>query len=97
VPEGYAPGAPHVLRRGDDLLILSTGMVVRECSLAAERLAQDHSLSVGVADVHTVKPSDASYVAELARGAGAVMTVEEHNVDGGLGSLVADALAAHRA
>jgi transketolase len=92
MPEGYRPGRPHVLRRGTDLLLLATGMMVREAALAAQRLEDERDLSVGVADVHTLKPFPVDEVVELASAAGAVLTVEEHNIEGGLGSLVADAL-----
>lgn len=47
-----------------------------------------------VLDVHTLKPFDSAAVAEHARGRHAVVVVEEHNVEGGLGTMVADALAA---
>src|SRR5579871_5867699 len=93
-PNGYVPGAPYMVRPGSDLILLSTGMMVRECLVAAEQLQEQKALSVGVADVHTLKPFPVEAIAGLARGAGAVLTVEEHNVEGGLGSLVADALLA---
>jgi transketolase len=93
-PEGYAPGRPYVARAGNDLLLVSTGMMVRECVLAAERLETELSRSVGVLDVHTLKPFPVDAIASFARDAETVLCVEEHNVEGGLGSIVADALLA---
>jgi transketolase len=92
LPTSYRPGPPHVVRHGRDLLLVSTGILVRECVLAAEQLAGS-GVEATVLDVHTIKPFDGPHVAELAAAYRAVVVVEEHNVLGGLGSIVTDAIA----
>jgi transketolase len=77
---------------GDDLTIVATGSMVHPSLEAAAALrAEGHS--VGVLDMHTVKPLDAAAVLRRAERSAALMTVEEHNVIGGLGGAVSEALA----
>lgn len=92
-PEGYGPGAPRVVRTGSDVLLVATGIMVGEAAAAAEALARD-GISATVLDVHTLKPFDAAAVAEHAARHPAVVVVEEHTVEGGLGTLVVEAVAA---
>ena len=84
---------PTVLRTGSDLLLVATGIMVQECLAAAERLAAD-GISASVVDVHTIKPFPSEHLAALAGRHTAVVTVEEHTVEGGLGTMVIEALAA---
>ncbi len=77
---------------GSDLTIVATGSTVHP-SLAAAKVLRDEGRSVGVIDMHTIKPFDAGAIAALSGTTGAVLTVEEHNVIGGLGSAVAEVLA----
>ncbi|GAA0522909.1 transketolase [Saccharopolyspora subtropica] len=77
---------------GEDLAIIATGSMVHPALAAAERLRAE-GVSVGVVDMHTIKPFDTDTVVDVARAARNVLTVEEHNVIGGLGSAVAEALA----
>lgn len=86
------PGPPSVVAEGTDLLLVATGILVQECRAAAERLAAA-GISCTVLDVHTLKPFPAEAVAEHARGHRAVLTVEEHNVEGGLGTMTVEAIA----
>jgi transketolase len=80
------------LAGGDDLAILATGcQMVAEAVAAAKRLAQE-GIGARVLNVHTVQPLDRAAVLAAA-GTGAVVTVEEHNVLGGLGGAVAELLA----
>lgn len=89
------PGPPRVLRRGADLLLVATGVQVRPSLDAADRLAAE-GIEATVLDVHTIKPFDADAVtAEVARHR-AVLTVEDHNVEGGLGTLIQEAAGAAR-
>lgn len=90
-----APGAPTELTAGDDVLLVGTGLTTGSAVGAAERLAAD-GVAVGVVDVHTLKPFDGAAMARLAAGYRAVVTVEEHTVEGGLGSIVVEALARRR-
>jgi transketolase len=91
-PAGFAFGRAISLRPGSDAAILACGLPVAAALEAAEMLAAGDGLSVGVIDVHTVKPLDAEAVLEAAA-TGAILTVEEHNVYGGLGGAVAEVLA----
>jgi transketolase len=78
--------------RGSDLTIFATGSMVHP-SLAAAEALRGRGHSVGVLDVHTVKPLDALAVLAAASSSRLLMTVEEHNVLGGLGGAVAEVLA----
>ncbi len=91
IPKDFAFGEAIRLRDGEDLTIIATGAEVRPALDAAEALAAD-GLSVRVLDMHTIKPLDAEAVREAAAETGAILTVEEHNVIGGLGSAVAEVL-----
>jgi len=78
------------LREGSQGLLLTCGMMVEQALAAADILARE-GRSVGVVDVPTIKPLDPE-IASLARGAGVVVTAENHSVIGGLGSAVAELL-----
>ncbi len=84
-----------VLREGSDLSIFVSGIQTRDCLDAAEDLA-DCGISCEVVNVHTIKPIDRETVTASARKTGAVLTVENHNVIGGLRSAVLEALALER-
>jgi transketolase len=76
---------------GDDLTIFATGSTVHPSLAAAKRL-RARGFSVAVLDVHTVKPLDTEAVLATARRSRALMSVEEHNVLGGLGGAIAEVL-----
>ena len=80
------------LRRGTDLTICVSGMLTADVLTAAETLAGE-GISCEVINVHTIKPVDAETVTASARKTGAVLTVENHNVIGGLHSAVLETLA----
>lgn len=77
--------------RGGDATVIATGSMVEPCLAAAEVLGQEGA-DVGVIDMHTVKPLDRDAVLEAAETAPLLLTVEEHNVLGGLGGAVAEVL-----
>lgn len=83
-------GKVRQVRAGDDAVIFATGAILGEALKAADTLA-DEAISVRVIDVHTIKPFDAVAVAAAADACGVVVTVEEHQVTGGLGGAVAEA------
>ena len=91
-PADFAFGRAITVRDGRDATILTTGLPLKAALEAADVLETEDGLSVRVIDVHTVKPIDVEAVLEAAT-TGAVLTVEEHNVIGGLGSAVAELLA----
>jgi len=80
------------LRDGDDATVIATGLGVRAALDAAAALA-DEGISVRVLDAVYLKPLDSEAVLRAARETGAVLTVEEHNPNGGLGGAVAEVLA----
>jgi transketolase len=91
VPTNFRIGKAAALRKGDDLTIITCGSEVRASLDAAELLAKQ-GIEARIIDMHTIKPLDAAAVRRAARETGAIMTVEEHNITGGLGSAVAEVL-----
>jgi transketolase len=85
-------GRAVVLREGSDLTIAASGAVVGHALAAADRLAAG-GVSAAVLNVHTLKPIDASALADWGARTGAILTVEDHGIVGGLGSAVAEAVA----
>ena len=83
------------LRDGADLSIFVSGMFTRDVVDVADELAAE-GISCDVINVHTIKPIDRESVIASARKTGTVLTVENHNVVGGLHSAVCEALALER-
>ena len=77
------------LRAGTDVTIVATGAVVHQ-SLEAARLLEADGVATGVIDMHTIKPLDTDLLDEVFETSGLVVTVEEHNIFGGLGSAIAE-------
>lgn len=92
VPADFAFGRASTLRQGRDLTVIATGSQVHASLAAADALSAE-GRSVRVVDMHTIKPLDVETVRAAAAETGAILTVEEHNVIGGLGSAVAEVLA----
>lgn len=86
-------GRARRLRKGRDVTLVACGIMVAEALLAADVLAAE-GIEAEVINVHTVKPLDTPTIIEAAHATGAVVTAEEHQMYGGLGSAVAEALAA---
>ena len=85
----YQIGKSNVLREGDDVAIIATGMMVREALDAAELLATHH-INCSVIDMHTIKPLDTNCLDEVFAKSKLVVSVEEHSVIGGLGGAIAE-------
>ena len=85
-------GRADVVREGSDIALITCGVEVAECMKAAELLAEQ-GVQALVLNAATIKPLDDAKVAEVARQCGRVMTVEEHQIIGGLGEAVASSLA----
>jgi transketolase len=85
-------GKAITLRDGKDVAIVSCGPLTHNALKAAEELAAD-GLDVMVVNSHTIKPLDEAAVLAAAEKCGAVVTVEEHQITGGLGGAVAEYLA----
>ena len=80
-------GKGSVLKDGSDVTVIATGMMVQCACEAAEALAAE-GVSVRVIDMHTIKPIDRELVLQAARETGCIVTSEEANIIGGLGSAV---------
>ena len=92
--EGYQfeLGKGSVLRDGADVTVIATGMMVQEAVKASDALKAE-GVSVRVIDMHTIKPLDEELVLKAAQETGVIVTSEEANVIGGLGSAVCEYLA----
>lgn len=88
----FEMGKGVTLRNGSHLTIIATGLMVWEAVLAAEELAKE-GISARVINIHTIKPLDRELVVKAAKETGKILTVEEHNVIGGLGSAVCSVVA----
>ena len=88
-------GKGHVLREGRDVTLIACGVEVARAVEAADLLARE-GVSARVVNMATIKPIDADLVAACAAETGAIVTAEDHNIFGGLGGAVAEALAQTR-
>lgn len=86
--DAFAFGKSRVIKKGNDLTFVATGETVHPALLAANRLQSNYNISTGVISMHTIKPLDT----EILSGCKAVITVEEHSVNGGLGEACASYL-----
>ncbi len=84
-------GKGQVLYSGDDVTIFATGLMVHKALLAAREL-QDEGVSCEVINLHTIKPIDIDAVIASVLKTKAAVTVEEHQVTGGLGSAVSEVI-----
>ena len=84
-------GKGQMMREGTDVTIIATGLEVNEAMSAAETLAAE-GISARVVNMATIKPIDKDIILQAAAETGAIVTAEEHNVIGGLGSAVAEVL-----
>ena len=82
-------GKGVLLRNGNDVAIIATGLMVGE-ALKAQEMLQTEGISARVINIHTIKPIDKQIILEAAADTGAIVTAEEHNIIGGLGSAVAE-------
>ncbi|MBI4056090.1 MAG: transketolase family protein [Elusimicrobia bacterium] len=86
-------GKANKIKEGDALTVIACGVGVEGAKEAAESLEFDEGISIRVLDMHTIKPLDREAVQKAARETKRIITVEEHNIIGGLGSAVAEVLA----
>ena len=84
-------GKGVTMRDGKDVTLVATGYMVHLALEAAEMLKAE-GIDARVLNIHTIKPLDSEIIAKAARETGAIVTAEEHNVIGGLGSAVCDAV-----
>ncbi len=88
-------GKSHQLRPGNDLTIIAIGNLVAKALQAADQLA-GMGYSVRVIDMYSLKPLDETAIVKAARETRGIITAEDHNIIGGLGSAVAEVLAEHQ-
>ncbi len=84
-------GKSNTLRDGSDVTVIACGLMVAE-AMEASDLLKENGISCRVIDMFTIKPVENSYILKAARDTGFIVTTEEHNIYGGLGSAVAEVL-----
>ncbi|MEM4633641.1 MAG: transketolase C-terminal domain-containing protein [Candidatus Anstonellaceae archaeon] len=87
----FEVGKINLLAEGEDIAIVATGNMVHP-SLVAASILEKEGLSVAVANMHTLSHPDAEMLEKLARKCGSIVTVEDHQIKGGLGSAVCETL-----
>lgn len=90
----FTIGKGVLLRKGNDVTIVATGILV-SAALEAARLMEEDGIDAEVINIHTIKPLDEELILTSAKKTGKVVTAEEHSVIGGLGSAVCECLAKH--
>lgn len=91
-PTKFEIGKGHVVKEGSDVTIFAIGDLVLKSLYAAKELEKEN-ISARVVDLASIKPLDTELVIRCAKETGAVVTAEDHNMYGGLGSCVAEVLA----
>jgi transketolase len=84
-------GEAEVFKEGKDVTIIACGVMVYQALIAAKELEENH-ISARVINNHTIKPLDEATILKAAEETGAIVTAEEHQKTGGLGSVVAELL-----
>lgn len=90
--ESFELGKGKIVRDGNDVTIIATGLMVKEAVKATDIL-KDKGISVRVVDIHTIKPIDKEIIVKCAKETNRIITAEEHSIIGGLGSAVIEVLA----
>lgn len=85
-------GKGITLKDGKDITLVGSGTILKDILEAAELLEKD-GISVRVINIHTIKPFDRDIILEAINDTGKIITVEDHNIIGGLGSAVAEVIA----
>lgn len=84
-------GKGQILEKGNDITIIATGHMVWE-ALEASKTLQKQNINARVINIHTIKPIDKNLILNAAKETGAIVTAEEHQTIGGLGSAVAEVI-----
>ena len=91
----YTIGKMNLMREGGDVVVFASGIMVSHALMAAQAL-ESAGISLRVVNVSTIKPLDAQAVKNYCKGMKGVVTAEEHNIYGGLGSAILEALSTVR-
>lgn len=89
----FTPGKAIEMHPGTDLTIICCGITVLQSVMAAKQLAEQDGLSVRVLNMHTIKPIDREAIMKAVVDTRRILTIEEHNVLGGLGDAVGSVIA----
>ena len=81
-----------VIGDGEDIAFITNGITMHEC-IKAKEILKEKGINARVIDLHTIKPVDKQTIIETAKQVKHIITVEDHNIIGGIGSIVADVLA----
>ncbi|MDQ8199788.1 transketolase C-terminal domain-containing protein [Pelagicoccus enzymogenes] len=90
--EKFQVGKARIIRQGNDCSIIVCGGILSEAQKAAKVLSEAHGIETRIISMHTIQPFDRIAVVKAAEETGAVITLEEHTIHGGLGGAVAEAL-----
>ncbi len=93
VDEKFQIGKATLLKEGTDITLVSTGTLMNEILEASKILQNDHGISSQLLQIASIKPFDKQSIIEAVRKTGKIVTIEEHNIIGGLGSSVAEVVA----
>ena len=85
-------GKGIVLREGNDITLIGTGSILKDILDVAELLSKD-GIRASVINMHTLKPIDEGIILQAIEETGKIVTIEDHNIIGGLGSAVAEVIA----
>jgi len=89
----FIPGKAQLLLPGTDITLAATGHMVWEALQAALQLQAD-GISARVINIHTIKPVDEKVIVQAARETGCILTIEEHQINAGLGGIVCETVTA---
>jgi transketolase len=87
--EQYAPGKAEVISSGDDITLLTYGLLF-ENSLKAKSILEKQGYSVGLVNLRSLKPIDEKLIINIANETGLIVTIEDHFLTGGLYSILAE-------
>ncbi|EXG84303.1 transketolase subunit B [Clostridium sp. ASBs410] len=90
----FIPGKANVMKEGNDVCLISCGLMIPQALKAAEELEKE-GIHAAVVNMHTIKPIDKDIILKMNETCKGIVTIEEHSVIGGLGSAVAEVLAGH--
>lgn len=88
----FKPGHVDILRQGENIAILALGSAVHEAVSAADYLAKE-GINIAVLNLSSIRPLDRKTLAQILAKFDYILTVEEHNLNGGMGSIIAETIA----
>ena len=98
VPEIYSEqlsfveGEPYLYGELSDNILISSGPMLHNCISASEAIFKSHNINIGVIDIPSIKPLNLNSLKKMLTGRKSIFTVEDHMIQGGLGSLIAESL-----